>query len=103
MHTTETNTESSGNRLKIALTGASGYIGHNLLEQLTLEYDVIALSRHGDQKEDKSHVEWRSCELFSISSAEKALQGVDYAIYLVHSMMPTAKLTQANFADMDAH
>lgn len=44
MHTTETNTESSGNRLKIALTGASGYIGHNLLEQLTREYDVIALS-----------------------------------------------------------
>lgn len=102
MHTTETNIESSGNRLKIALTGASGYIGHNLLEQLTREYDVIALSRHGDQKEDNSHVEWRSCELFSISSAEKALQGADYAIYLVHSMMPTAKLTQANFADMDA-
>ncbi|WP_379154617.1 NAD(P)H-binding protein [Paenibacillus sp. sgz5001063] len=89
-------------RLRIALTGASGYIGHNLLEQLTREYDVIALSRHGDQKENSSHVEWRSCELFSISSAEKALEGADYAIYLVHSMMPTAKLTQAHFADMDA-
>ncbi|MGN7762980.1 hypothetical protein [Paenibacillus sp. 22594] len=58
-------------RLKIALTGASEYIGYILLEQLTREYDVIALSRHGDQKEDNSHVEWRSCEPFSISSAEE--------------------------------
>ncbi|MFD1992239.1 NAD(P)H-binding protein [Paenibacillus nicotianae] len=88
-------------RPKIALTGASGYIGHNLLKRLTDEYDVIALSRHGDDKENSEHVEWRSCELFSISDAEKALKGADYAIYLVHSMMPTAKLTQAHFEDMD--
>ena len=30
------------------------------------------------------------------------MEGVDTAIYLVHSMMPNAKLTQANFEDMDA-
>lgn len=88
-------------RPKIALTGASGYIGHNLLKRLTDDYDVIALSRHGDDKENTEHVEWRSCELFSISDAEKALEGADYAVYLVHSMMPTAKLTQADFEDMD--
>lgn len=88
-------------RPRIALTGASGYIGHNLLKRLTDHYDVIALSRHGDDKENSEHVEWRSCELFSISDAEKALEGADYAIYLVHSMMPTAKLTQAHFEDMD--
>jgi uncharacterized protein YbjT (DUF2867 family) len=89
-------------RAKIALTGASGYIGHNLLKLLTGNYDVTALSRHGNQKENSSHVKWRSCELFSMSSAEKALQGADYAVYLVHSMLPSAKLTQADFQDMDA-
>ena len=30
------------------------------------------------------------------------MEGIDTAIYLVHSMMPSAKLTQANFEDMDA-
>lgn len=101
MEITESQSANTQQRPKIALTGASGYIGHNLLKRLTDEYDVIALSRHGDDKENSEHVEWRSCELFSISDAEKALKGADYAIYLVHSMMPTAKLTQAHFEDMD--
>lgn len=101
MEKTESLSVNTQQRPKIALTGASGYIGHNLLKRLTDEYDVIALSRHGDDKENSEHVEWRSCELFSISDAEKALKGADYAIYLVHSMMPTAKLTQAHFEDMD--
>ena len=94
--------EGEKRRAKIALTGASGYIGHNLLKLLTGDYDVIALSRNGNQQEHSPHVEWRSCELFSVSSAEKALEGADYAVYLVHSMLPSAKLTQADFEDMDA-
>ena len=32
---------------------------------------------------------------------EAGLKGVDYAIYLVHSMMPAARLVQANFRDLD--
>ncbi|WCM63093.1 hypothetical protein [Paenibacillus polymyxa] len=32
-------------RSRIALTGASGYIGHNLLHRLTEHADVIALSQ----------------------------------------------------------
>ncbi|MTH53646.1 NAD(P)H-binding protein [Bacillus mangrovi] len=88
-------------REKIALTGASGYIGNNLLQKLTGYSDVIALSRNGDERENSDHVEWRSCDLYSLSSAEKGLEGADYAVYLVHSMMPSAKLTQAKFEDMD--
>ena len=30
------------------------------------------------------------------------MEGVDLAVYLVHSMQPQAKLTQAKFEDMDA-
>ena len=42
-----------------------------------------------------------SCDLFDLDEDNK-MEGVDTAIYLVHSMMPNAKLTQANFEDMDA-
>ncbi|WP_245807762.1 NAD(P)H-binding protein [Halobacillus massiliensis] len=85
----------------IALTGASGYIGSNLLEKITVNAEVIALSRNGDEKEDSPHVKWRSCDLYSLADAEKGLKGADIAVYLVHSMMPSAKLTQGTFEDMD--
>ncbi|CAM4267664.1 NAD(P)H-binding protein [Saccharibacillus endophyticus] len=89
-------------RPKVILTGASGYIGHNLMQKLIEDYDVIALSRHGDSHEDEEHVEWRSCDFYSMDDALESLQGADYAFYLIHSMMPTAKLTQGDFEDMDA-
>ncbi|MDG5472046.1 NAD(P)H-binding protein [Jeotgalibacillus sp. ET6] len=85
----------------VALTGATGYIGSNLLEKITKKADVIALSRSGDDKEDSEHVTWRSCDFYSKGDAEKGLEGADYAIYLIHSMKPSAKLTQAKFEDMD--
>ncbi|WP_322923399.1 NAD(P)H-binding protein [Paenibacillus campi] len=88
-------------RPRIVLTGATGYIGKNLLRQLVRDYDVIALSRHDRSEHNTEQVEWRACDLFSMSAAEEALAGADYAIYLVHSMLPTAKLTQAKFEDMD--
>ncbi|MGA0094626.1 MAG: NmrA family protein, partial [Chthoniobacterales bacterium] len=40
------------------------------------------------------------CDLFSLLQTERALAGADYAVYLVHSMLP-ARLTQARFEDMD--
>jgi uncharacterized protein YbjT (DUF2867 family) len=39
--------------------------------------------------------------LFSISSSIDALKGVDYALYLVHSMQPSTRLNQGNFEDTD--
>ncbi|WP_404407243.1 NAD(P)H-binding protein [Jeotgalibacillus malaysiensis] len=89
------------NRPVVALTGATGYIGGNLLEQIQEKADVIALSRSGDDKENTERVTWRSADFFSMKDAEKALEGADYAIYLIHSMKPAAKLTQAKFEDMD--
>ncbi|KHE72497.1 NAD(P)H-binding protein [Halobacillus sp. BBL2006] len=85
----------------VALTGASGYIGQNLMEKLTKNTEVIALSRNGDHYENSEHVTWRSCDLYSMADAEKALEGADIAVYLVHSMLPSAKLTQGSFEDMD--
>ncbi|MCD5325082.1 MULTISPECIES: NAD(P)H-binding protein [Pontibacillus] len=85
----------------VALTGASGYIGQNLLKKLTKYADVIALSRNGDNKQDTEHITWRSCDLYSMTDADKGLEGADFAVYLVHSMLPSAKLSQGSFEDMD--
>ncbi|MFS0561293.1 NAD(P)H-binding protein [Terribacillus sp. 179-K 1B1 HS] len=85
----------------VALTGASGYIGNHLLDKLKKRFDIIALSRRGDKRKNTEHVTWRSCDLFSQIDTDKGLNGADIAVYLVHSMRPSAKLTQARFEDMD--
>ncbi len=86
---------------RLALAGATGYIGHNLLNELKKKYDVIALSRNGDDKDNEERVEWRSCDLFSLDDTIAGMKGADIAVYLVHSMMPSAKLTQGSFENMD--
>ncbi|AXI00148.1 NAD-dependent epimerase/dehydratase family protein [Sporosarcina sp. PTS2304] len=88
-------------KLVIAVAGASGYIGNNLLKKLKGKAKVIALSRNGDSRENTENVEWRSCDLFSMKDAEKSLAGADIAVYLVHSMLKSAKLAQGTFEDMD--
>jgi len=93
--------EKQERRPVVALTGASGYIGSNLLEQINKHSDVIALSRNGGRFKNKQHVQWRACDLFSLPETKAGLKGADIAVYLVHSMMPSAKLTQGSFEDMD--
>ncbi len=73
-------------------------MGQHLLPALT-DFRVIALGRHARPAE--GHVEWRTCDLFSASSTRAALAGVDVAIYLVHSMMPSSRLFQGSFHDTD--
>lgn len=90
--------------VKVVIAGASGFMGGLLLEHLRSDYSLIALGRsrpvtgeipglHG--------IEWRSCDLFSLLQTEKALKGAEIGIYLVHSMLPRARLTQASFEDCD--
>ena len=92
--------ERSGERPKpkVVIAGASGFIGHAVIEALRGRYEIVALSRSA--KRNEPGIEWRSCDLFSLLQCEKAVAGADYAIYLVHSMLPAA-LTQASFEDMD--
>lgn len=87
---------------KILLTGASGYIGGHLKDQLKIHHDIIATSRNTSNKENEENVTWKAADLFDLDEITEVMEGVDTAIYLVHSMMPNAKLTQANFEDMDA-
>lgn len=88
----------------IVIAGASGYIGREVIPKLLEKFpqaQIIALSRSA-QRSDDPRVSWKACDLFSMKSLEAALpKKIDYALYLVHSMGPTAQLDQGSFADYD--
>ena len=87
---------------KILLTGASGYIGSHLMNKLKDNYEIIAISRNIENKSNEQNVTWKAADLFDLNEITEVMEDIDIAIYLVHSMMPSAKLTQASFEDMDA-
>jgi uncharacterized protein YbjT (DUF2867 family) len=87
---------------RVAIAGASGFVGTALIDYLLkhTNYHIVSLFRRGDLS-NHSRIVNVSCDLFSLMDCEKALQNVDAAVYLVHSMLPSAKLTQGNFQDFD--
>ena len=85
---------------KVVIAGASGFVGQALAPALRERFHVIGLSRSAHTPGD-GFDEHRACDLFSLKQAEQALEGVEYAVYLVHNMMPSARLTQGDFADLD--
>ena len=84
----------------LAIAGASGFVGRALAPLLAERFQVIGLSRSPRDAGD-GFAEYRECDLFSLTAAERAVEGVEYAVYLVHNMMPSTKLTQGSFADLD--
>lgn len=80
----------------VVIAGAGGFIGNAITRYLRGRYNVIGLSRSV-----RAASGWRTCNLLNLREAEAGLVGAKYAIYLVHSMMPTARLTQGSFADLD--
>ncbi len=87
-------------RPKLVIAGASGFVGRALAPSLSERFHVIGLSR-SERSPGDGFDEYRVCDLFSLKAAEEALLGVEYAIYLVHNMMPSARLTQGDFTDLD--
>ena len=86
---------------RVAIAGASGFIGHAVVTALADDHALIALARNAEGNPAHENVEWRACDLFNLRDAERALAGADVALYLVHSMMPSSRLTQASFEDLD--
>jgi uncharacterized protein YbjT (DUF2867 family) len=84
--------------LKVAIAGASGFVGKKLIKRLSQTHEVIALGRSTGSE---ASAEWRKTDLFSAGSTRRALEGVDVAVYLVHSMMPSSRLFQGSFHDSD--
>ncbi len=87
----------------IAITGASGFVGQALVERLIKEtdYHLNCLSRRDKSHKNNERITWKKCDLFSMLDIENALEGCDIAVYLVHSMLPSAHLTQATFDNLD--
>ena len=84
----------------VAIAGASGFVGQALAQVLAGRFRLVGLSR-ADRAAAPPFAELRRADLFSLADAEAALRGVRYAVYLVHSMMPSARLTQGSFVDLD--
>ncbi len=82
------------------VAGASGFVGRALGPALATRFRVVGLSRH-DRDGSDGYDRFLRCDLLALEDTERALVGVRYAVYLVHSMMPSARLTQAPFADID--
>ncbi|MGE3611100.1 MAG: NAD-dependent epimerase/dehydratase family protein [Bacteriovoracaceae bacterium] len=87
---------------KILIAGASGFIGRALIDKLLKETDneIIGLSRSHHQS-DHPRLIWKACDLFSLKDIMHAMEGCDEAYYLVHSMLPSASLSQGKFYDFD--
>ncbi|EMS31715.1 hypothetical protein C943_01986 [Mariniradius saccharolyticus AK6] len=85
----------------VAIAGAGGYVGRWFIDRFKDRYHIVALSRSDVAVPVDSEVEWRKVEMFSITSTSEALQGVDYALYLIHSMGATTRLNQGSFEDTD--
>jgi uncharacterized protein YbjT (DUF2867 family) len=93
--------ESAAPRSRIAVAGATGFVGRALVDTLAPNHHVLALGRSVSAASDRPGVEHRRCDLYDVGQAAAALEGADTAVYLVHSMLPSARLVQASFADLD--
>jgi len=85
----------------VAIAGATGFVGRHLGRRLRERAHVVGLSRVQPRDPGDAVDEWRACDLLGLRNTERAMEGAEYAYYLVHSMMPSARLTQGDFWDFD--
>lgn len=86
----------------VVIAGATGFIGRWFIQTYKHKYRIIALSRREMMPaRPEPDVEWRQVELYSLSRTAEVLAEADYALYLVHSMQPSTRLSQGTFDDTD--
>jgi uncharacterized protein YbjT (DUF2867 family) len=86
----------------IAVAGSTGYIGGLLCRRLREEgHEVRALARHPERATDLTEIgcEVRRADVLDAASLGPALEGVEVAYYLVHSMGRGA--ADGDFAERD--
>ena len=71
--------------MRITVFGASGTIGSALLPLLVREHEVIAVSRRR-RAQRRANIRWVISDAADSHSVEHALEGVEVAVYLVHSL-----------------
>ncbi len=91
-----------GKSWTIAIAGGSGFAGKALAAELLRRgHKVRILARSVANADLSNNLETRQCDVFSLKQVSEALEGCDRAVYLIHSMLPNNRLTQANFEDLD--
>jgi uncharacterized protein YbjT (DUF2867 family) len=84
------------------VTGATGYVGGRLIERLAREGRPLrALARDPSRLDPVEGVEAMAGDLVRDTGLEAALDGVETAYYLVHSMEPTAGAANGDFGSRD--
>jgi uncharacterized protein YbjT (DUF2867 family) len=73
--------------VRIAVFGATGTVGQALVPVLAGQHEVVAISRR--PHEDSDGVRWAQADAGDAQSVESALEGIDVAYYLVHSLGST--------------
>jgi uncharacterized protein YbjT (DUF2867 family) len=82
------------------VTGATGYIGGRLIDRLLRDgRPVRALARDASRIEPRGSMEVAEGDVVAGKGLREALDGVETAYYLIHSMAPAAD--GAGFADLD--
>ena len=74
--------------MKVAILGASGFVGQALLTELAGAHEVAAVARQRPESADSgdSDVRWIAADLTDPVDAERALAGAEVAVHLVHSL-----------------
>jgi uncharacterized protein YbjT (DUF2867 family) len=70
--------------MRVAVFGATGVVGQALLPLLAGAYEVVAVSR--SPHEDGDGVRWVTADVTTGGGVAEALEGVEVAYYLVHSL-----------------
>lgn len=88
----------------VSIAGATGFVGTAIRNSLVEQYAVRGLTRSAYKMKHPNPtdpVKWIHCDAYALDSVTKALAGADILIYLIHSMVPSSRLTQASFQDLD--
>ncbi len=75
--------------MRVAVFGATGTIGTALLPLLTGRHEVVAISR-SEHASRGSGIVWMAADAEDAASVRRALEGVEVAYYLVHSLGQSA-------------
>ena len=88
----------------VSIAGATGFVGTAICNSIVKDYTVRGLTRSAykmNHPDPSDPVQWIHCDAYALDSVTKALAGTEILIYLIHSMVPSSRLTQASFQNLD--